>query len=420
MSVTNLTARQDVANRPRKGLASDLMTAALFLAVALLPFQNSALSELGLGGFGLALSAVPIAAVAVLGALRAAAQPASVSLQPWALVVIAYVGVITLFGLWHFDWSYRDTPLLKKAAFAAIQWTFLAVGVGVGLACGRHVMRSAVRVAIVMNVLGFLLQPDRAVAGNAEHAVGFSTEPSHFGVVTVGIGLLGAYLAASNSERYVIVLVTLLLAVLSGSKGAMLCIALTAVIVMTYRGHSSGLRRVLLSVAVGVMAAALIVTALMKISLDLQHFTSSATRASGAITAIAVASEYPFGVGLGGFYPAFAETVPGSWRIIASALGMSVNLQEVFAFAYTDDRNLSSKTFLLDTLIYFGWPGLIAVLVFLVRTTVRWLKADIEGAGWMAAALVFSVLAAGTYYTVMPFYVVPILVGFALRELSRI
>jgi hypothetical protein len=406
-------------NRPR-GLAASfdgLISALIFIAVVLIPFQNSPLAGLGFGSFGEPATVVAMALLAGLWVLRALARPDSIVIDQRTLLVLIYVGAITLFGLLHFEWQYRGASLLTKAVFATAHWSFIAVGVAAGLACRREMLRPAVRLAIILNTLGYLM--GAFVAPTAERAVGFSSEPSHFGVVTVCLGMLGAYMATSSRERYAILLTTLVLTLATGSKGALACLALAVVVVTMFHAPKRGARRFALNLAALVFAAVLIVISILRLQEGLQQFASVATRSSGAITALRLGIDYPFGVGLGGFFPAFSEAMPGSWHIITSFLGVSVNLNEVMAFAYTDDRNLSAKTFFLDTLIYFGWPGFLAAVVFMARLSLRWLRSKREHAAWLAAGLVFASLAMASYYTVMPFYVVPVLVGFALRELAH-
>lgn len=402
----------------------ELTTALLFAAAALLPFQHGLLSDLGLGAFGQSLSVIPLAMLAGLWSLRSLARPSAVPVSKVVLTVMAYVAATTVFGIWYFEWQYRDASLVNKALFSATHWTFLVTGVAAGMACKPDMLRIAVRIAIGFNVVGLVLVPgsDSVVQSGGPvgldeaHQIAFSSEPSHFGVVSVCLAALGAYLATSRTERIVIFAVTLALVVQSNSKGALACVGLAAIAVALFRPPSHPGRRLVLYLGVALFAAALLTIAIMRIQLDLREFGSVATRGTGAITAVRIGLQYPFGVGLGGFYPAFAGATPGSWRIVTSFLGLSVNLQEAFAFAYTDDRNLSSKTFFFDTLIYFGWPGLCAVLWFTGRLTLHWLRARSAGSMWLAGGLVFAMLAMGTYSTVIPFYIVPMLFGFAWRE----
>jgi hypothetical protein len=399
-----------------RAAVDDLPTLLVFAAAVLLPFQNGILSEFGLGSFGASLSVVPIALLAGLWLLRALARPAALSVNGLVLSALAYVAATTLFGLWHFEWQYRQASLIGKALFAATHWSFFLVGIAAGMACRPEVLRIAVRIAIVVNAVGLLLIPGGQADITGLQSIALSSEPSHFGMVSVCLGALGAYLATSNRERFLILFLTLALAVVSSSKGALACAALAVVTVALFRPPQHIGRRIVLYLGVSVFAAALMIVAFLRLQLDLQEFASVATRSSGAITALSIGAQYPFGVGLAGFYPAFAEATPGSWRIITSYLGVSINLQEAFAFAYTDDRNLSAKTFFFDTLIYFGWPGLFAALWFTGRLTLHWLRSRRKASVWLAGGLVFAFLAMGTYNTVIPFYVVPMLLGFALRE----
>ena len=179
-------------------------------------------------------------------------------------------------------------------------------------------------------------------------------------------------------------------------------------------------RKLLLIVPVlVVLAGILFAVAISRIQYDIANFSSTVTRLSGVATGFLVARDHPFGVGLGGFYPAFATTVARTWPAIKALLGVNLDFGELLKFAYADDRNLSAKNFLFDTLIYFGWPGAGLALVASVGIMWRCLVNETNEGLWLGMALLFGVLAASTYNTVAPHYVIPMVFGFAWRQVAR-
>jgi hypothetical protein len=112
-------------------------------------------------------------------------------------------------------------------------------------------------------------------------------------------------------------------------------------------------------------------------------------------------------------------TMPDTLPAISWFFGVNVDFSEMLAFAYSDDRNLSAKALLFDTMIYFGWPGALALLVATGRLAWQWLICTTPRSIWLAMALCFAIFAMSTYNTVIPMYVIPLTFGFARAAVRR-
>lgn len=382
--------------------------------MALLPFQNSFLQRTPLGAFGASLSLLPLALFAFLSILRVIARPAATTLSPVYVAVMVYVVMVTVFGFLAYGWAYKGIFLTDKAILAAVQWIFMAFAVAAGAHCSPSQARCALTFAWLANLAGFAVfggNPD-AVGASAK-SIGFSSEPSQFGLVTAIIGLTLACLTVRPIWRWTILTTSGAAILLSGSKGAVAVLAIVVVVTGLVRARHDR-RRLLQIVPVLLLGAGgLVYFAASKIQYDIANFTSTVTRLSGVLTALAIAIDHPFGVGLGSFYPAFATTVPSTWPTIRSLLGLQIDLSETLAYSYSDDRNISAKAFLFDTLIYFGWPGALALLGITGRLAWQWLTATMPDAVWLAMALCFAIFAMSTYNAVIPMYVIPMTFGFA-------
>lgn len=389
-------------------------------AMALLPFQNSFLQLTPLGGFGAALSLVPVMVFAFFAALKLASRADRVTLPSPVVAGALYILLITVGGLLAYDFSYKGVSLTGKAVLATVQWGFLGVGLAAGARCPPALARAALTLAWLINIVGLLvLGGSPEAVGDAYKHIGFSSEPSHFGLVTAIIGLLLAFLTEARPLRWLVLGSTVVTILVSGSKGALAVLGLVIVVAgLVAVRHDR--RRLLQTVPVLLIGAGgLFAVAVSRIQYDIANFTSTVTRLSGVLTAIRIANQHPLGVGLGGFYPAFAMTVPQTWPAIKALFGINVNFSEMLAFAYSDDRNLSAKAFLFDTMIYFGWPGAIVLLALTGGLTWYWLTAARPRSLWLAMALCFAVLAMSTYNTIIPMYVIPMTFGFAWRARTR-
>ena len=157
-------------------------------AFAMLPFQNSFLQASPLGGFGAALSVVPLLGFALVRTATAAARPDEVRLPPAFAMGLIYIVAVTVAGLITYDWNFKGVSLVGKSVFAAIQWTFLGIAFLAGASCPRPLAKIALAFAWTINVAGLLALGGLANAGDDNHVMGLSSEPSHFGVVTAILG----------------------------------------------------------------------------------------------------------------------------------------------------------------------------------------------------------------------------------------
>jgi hypothetical protein len=416
MAVPTTFEANGTARLPAVDWPDRLVSFSAAAVLAFLPFQNSFLQNTPLGGFGAALSLLPLLVFTFLVTLRLGARWASVTIPNTAIAILSYILLITIAGMISFEWQYKGVSLLGKAVLAAVQWLFMVMAIAAGACCQPRHARTALMFAWIANTAGFIFfSRDIGAMGAVNAHISFSSEPSHFGLVTAMIGLMLAHLTEKAWRRWIVLVATVATILLSGSKGALAVLALVVAIAGVARTRHNR-RRLLLVVPVLLLgSAALLAFTATRIEYDLANFTSTVTRLSGVLTALQIGLEHPFGVGFGGFYPAFSLSVARTWPLIQALFGLKINLSEVLIFAHGDDRNLSSKAFLFDTLIYFGWPGIILLLYATVRLAWAWLNAPQEGAVWLAMALCFAILAMSTYNTVIPMYVIPTTFGMAWR-----
>lgn len=246
--------------------------------------------------------------------------------------------------------------------------------------------------------------------------IAFSSEPSHFGVVTVLLALLHYQYCENRVWRVVLSASAIIVALFSGSKGAVAALTLSFALVLFIQNYKRkgflifGLPLIMASCAIMFAFVARMLTA------DIENFTSVTTRSAGFLTALLTSCDYPFGVGLGGFYPAFSSHVPQAWNMLTALAGSKLNLGELFRFAYGDDRNLSSKTLLGDWLIYFGWPAVLLLLVAYFKLFKVSLASKSRRGDALPTIVCFSFIASTTYYVGIPHYILPMALGLVWRQ----
>jgi hypothetical protein len=404
-------------NSPPRLLDCGLLEISASAALFLLVFQNLPLTKTVFGGFGAAASMPFVLLSAVLLAVRSVASAPRQHLSAGWVLAGTYLLCVTIFGIVHFGFVFRGTSLITKAIMAGLQFAMFAVAFRVAWEVPREWIAALVAGALAVNLLGLvLIQGD---TGSNTSVISFSSEPSHFGVLTGLLSLALLYFSKRGPLVWLLVSANLIAAFLSGSKGGIAGLALALGITFIVRKHGN-LRFWTLwaPITLAVAITALVIVYQMLLT-DLANFTSVATRGASIMTAGLISLEHPLGVGLGGFFPAFSTTVPRAWDILTTLTGSSVNLTELFQFAYADDRNLSAKSLFGDVLIYLGWPGFIALAAGFAVLYRRTLARSGYAAYALNAAVLFGFIASLTYYVGMPLYVLPMVMGLIWHEVRR-
>lgn len=401
--------------RARAEQEPSLLSVVATLALVLLVFQNLPLSQTPLGGFGAAASMPLIGFGVLLATANAWVESRQTEVNPIFCVLLLYVSLVTVVGIAMFGFEYRGSALVTKAALAGIQVSFFISAFFLAWAVPRSWIAPAAGWALAINIVGLLL----IRGGTSEidfNDISFSSEPSHFGFLTVVLSLLFYYFCDHKWWRWGLLGSSLLAAILSGSKGALAGLALAALITVLVKQSRRPRFLLMWGTPLLVVCGVMLFLSVEMLSEDLESFSSVATRSAGAITAVLIGLQYPFGVGLGGFYPGFSAKVPQAWDVLTAVTGSGIDLSELFKFAYSDDRNLSSKSLFGDVLIYFGWPG-VALLAFAFgKLYRRSLRFEGERSLGLALAVCFCAIATLTYYVGIPFYILPISMGLIWRE----
>lgn len=347
-------------------------------------------------GFLAASPGVPILLLAAVLSLPLAARD-RVSLYTWILIVWGLFGSAVSAAYFGYDALYASkmssllilsiawfSPLL---CFQSLSLRTVRIGMAAGIAiCLVGFLTSDVFPSLLPGALrGFVFGGEYSVYYD-DRPRAFMAEPSHFGAIVGRYGIL-LYLLSEvgrplNRIRLGGSMVVLAMALLiTGSKGAAIAIAFTLVLMVVNR-KAFGFALVLIPVAWW-----LVNTQLEALSLDLDKFTSTATRTGLWLAGAAAVVSNPFGWGYYGFYG--TVSMFGNW-----AMDRLYGLPFIFTeleMIVGDLSSVSYKTTLLDFAVVFGWPFL-----FFMAWMIRQIDlADLRARCVLAFLVILAISTAG-------------------------
>jgi hypothetical protein len=405
----------------------DLQRLCLYAAVVLTPFQDTILGSTPLGFVGANLSSIPILLCAIIGMIcwfRERRYQVSVSAVAWA----AYAAVLSIayVAIWGpeshgFSVVYKTLSMGLTCLLCAYSIFYVDVSPTMGL-------RRSVQLAFALLIVGVLVC-DVGIAGGGfanssllhitpDQGGGrwrsFSAEPSMFSATVVSLGLVGAHLSTGRLSRSLTLLVTFALLIVSQSKGALVVVALSGLIIL-FLNRPSVLR------GVGYIAASLVVAVPMAILVwrnltvvDLAQSTSTfATRGSMAVWSAIVIAHNPLGVGFSGLYQAITIYLPAAMDWVRQVSPVPLNFVEVGEYVNGTNVPLDAKCFLLEYTVNLGMPFLVAYIVFWKRVSSA-LRARRQTI--LLVATVFLLVSFATYVNALALYAAYFALALAYRE----
>src|SRR5262249_31580032 len=134
---------------------------------------------------------------------------------------------------------------------------------------------------------------------------GFTTEPSVFSLNVTIVGLLSAHIAKSRAAKALLLVVTVALLVFARSKGGILMLFLTLMILCLIKWHSRWYHIVGVAFILLPLGLSLIwLVPLLFTDTMIYESTTVPTRLSMILCALIAVRHHPLGVGLSGFVPA--------------------------------------------------------------------------------------------------------------------
>lgn len=379
-----------------------LMGALLILS----PFQDTFLRNTPLRMLGTSFAVIPLFGLVTLDAARwLAAREKRVN---WKLAAAGvYCAGVTLIYLAAFGVEWHGVNVGVKTLNLALMFALAAYVVFRLDWYGFPYLRLCAHAAFAICVAGILIHDLNLfgmrglLANPVFHATenpdtrwhGLCPEASVLSLSTGSLGLLSAACARRWWTRTALVAVTAVFLAGSGSKGAVLALALVSVTVGLFaRGYR-------LRVALGCL---LLLPAgylgylrwqQMTSADAIQQSTTMATRGSLFFWAARVVAEHPFGVGFGGFYHALTRHLPGAMDQMYRTSPVPLDFDEVQGYL-SSAQYAGTKTLVFDLAVYFGVPFLVGFGVFVARL---WRACQAMRKPMLLIAVVFVAAGFSTY-----------------------
>lgn len=398
---------------------NNLRETATLLLLALLPFQDTALQSTPLRTLGASLSVWPVLALFGLMLVRRLLELDLRVPRP-LLWGAAYAASLCAVYLVLFGATYHNSSLIAKSLNLSILFgLYLFAMFGTTLEPDRF-FRIGATLGFLFTILAVLLGP--ALDGNHllhatlnadSRARGFCTESSTFSVQVVISGLLAAYATRSRLGKGAVLILTLVMLIMSGSKGGLISLLLCAAAFWLLRSGLN-LKRLLLGATL-LLPMIFLVSSIVQRNFEhdaFQEGTSVATRTSMAFFAWESVKHNPFGVGFSGYYPALHQYLPAAMQSARAIFDFPLVFTEVSEYQYTSE-NAGCKAFFLDLLVYFGLPFACVFLVFTFKLCRRLYRTQQH---ILFVGMLFTWIALVSYYSSVNTYSVPVLVGVSLSS----
>ncbi len=400
----------------------------LYLSIVFMPFQDTILGKTPLGFFGSNVSSLPLAAYALIGALRWVYEGKS-AVSRTALIWAVYALALSLIYVVAWGPVSHGTSVLYKTFSMGIVfflWAYTIFGIDYMPTKG---LRWSTNIAFLIVILG-VLACDIHVPGLASLGASslvhitpeiesgrwrsFSTEPSMFSATAISLGIAAAYLSQRRVTKSFLLVATLILLLASQSKGGLLVLAISAFLI-SLLNKPSAFRAIVYLLICGVIAGImgfLVYTQLNAVDLALATGTI-ATRFSLAVWTIMVVVHHPWGVGLSGFYEAMTIYLPRAMDWVEKISPVPLNFEEIQQYVTGTDVPLDAKCFLFEYLVSFGIPFLIAYLVFSKRLILALVARKQQS---LLIGCVFLLVSFSTYVNGMALYAGFYLLGLGWHE----
>jgi hypothetical protein len=287
-------------------------------------------------------------------------------------------------------------------------------------------IKGAVSVAFLVTLIGVLLV-DVMRVNQIESIVhftqnsnmrprGFSLESSYLGSTIVVLGLLLAHFLKNRALKVTTVAGLFIILFYVGSKGGLLLFSLTLFAVFLFYKRHLLLKFMMFPIIILGMIFVL-VKINNELAIDISKYTSVATRGTLILSSILILLHYPLGVGFSGYLPMLSSYIPNAIYHIQSWTHLHFDFSEVISYIdSSNSKNISTKSFLFDNIIFFGFPFLILYLIFNGKLIIDLYR---QKKTLLFACIIFTFLSISTYLPLLGLYHFSLAYGVAYFELYR-
>lgn len=194
---------------------------------------------------------------------------------------------------------------------------------------------------------------------------GFTTEGSAFGfLVTSSILLYGA---SKNLNIYLFLFLIMSVLLLIQSKGALVCFFISYFISLMMFSKRNLVKVFVLSCLMFLFLFFVVGFVSNLFLSDIDEYTSLATRLTLITLGIKSIFFYPSGLGFSGYYPYFYNNGYDAISFVSESFPFALDFSEVKSyFVKNVTQNVSTKSFLFDSIIVYGVPFVIIFFKFII------------------------------------------------------
>ncbi|MCC5464130.1 hypothetical protein [Pelosinus baikalensis] len=393
----------------------------VFLFILLVPFQDTSLQQY-FGFLGASPSFFPISVLIFLSIIEGLINYRNIKIKKVNLVIFLYVVLISSFYLIIFGTESHGENLIIKAFKIAIL-TVLFLYPIFYINYDHKWVRISIKIAFLISVIGVILNDyiDTSLMFHYHENLnmrprGFSLESSWLSSVIVTLGLLVSSYSKSKIRKIIYIFIMLSGLAYSASKGGIIAMLLAGFCISFFylRGFWLKVTFTLMMIIASVYLYGFLDIIFL---VDINEYTSTATRSGLAITSLFMILSNPFGVGFTGFLPAINVYIPQAIEFIQYNLNISLNFSELSSYVAVDSaQNISAKSFLLEYSCYFGLPFLIIFLRFH-----NLLIEKMKGSNnmYILMALIYTLIGLSTYLGGVGLYNVSLLYGVIYSEIMQ-
>lgn len=358
----------------------------LALAIVLSPFTDLRLQVTSLQILGSSIAFVPVFFILLLELAEIIISYKKISWNYiWILyyvILISIVGsIISVNGGFSF---LGENVFIKGMKQALLLILFL---VPISQQYKGRIVRVSFLIAFTIAILGIIVSDIVGMGGLFHYTEniqlrprGFTRESSHLSIVILSLGVSSAYYSRKRSVKILIFILMAASILYSQSKGGILLSAGMALVVtmgffISKPANNFGVVLVRWMILIGVLTVASIV-GLDSISILLNNYSSSTsftTRSTLLVAVGLILLRYPFGVGFTGYLPALVQSIRDAILILKELdIALISRFGEVLTYVTSEsDKFISTKTLFLDFAVWFGFPGIIVISAFAIRSVNR-------------------------------------------------
>lgn len=352
----------------------------LAISLALSPLSDFPLQNTALGILGSNLAFLPLTLVLGISILEFAGR---LRWSKRGFMVFLWILIITILGvlLYTQDGFYiRGENIFLKGAklFVLVLLFFTPILFSRWLEI-RYIKIASI-VAFALMLLGVLLVDvlgnEMLLHGNPNVQMrprGFALESSHLSITAISLSVILVLVFRTNFMRTLILLSAVLIVAFSDSKGGIATLLLSGVLTfllatLAFMRHRSinfytVARVFVLIFALGAAGLIAYNRALTAFQADVSLYTSSATRATMAMSALSCG--FPLGVGFVAYLPCLIDNLEPAVNKVSNFLP---NTGEAYGYILKeDDKEISTKSTLFDGFVLLGVPFLIFFLLSFLK-----------------------------------------------------